>query len=244
MVYWDADANKDLIVGQSDGTIKLFLNTGTDGNPTFDAGRFLQVGSAGSKVNIAVGARATPAVVDWNNDGMKDLVVGAIDGRIRLYINSGSDTAPDFLAVMYAQAGGGDLAVSTGRSSPAVVDLDADGMKDLLIGDTSGQLRFYSNVGTDAAPSFGGYVLVEADGVPIDLAGSARSRPFVGDWTGDGLPDILVGGSDGQVHLFLGVPSIPTVSEWGLLVMSLLVLTAGTLLFTRRRRMLAAGLSH
>ncbi len=31
-------------------------------------------------------------------------------------------------------------------------------------------------------------------------------------------------------------PAIPTVSEWGLIVMTLLALTAGTIVFGRRRR--------
>ena len=31
-------------------------------------------------------------------------------------------------------------------------------------------------------------------------------------------------------------PAVPTVSEWGLIVMTLLLLTAGTIVFSRRRR--------
>jgi len=37
------------------------------------------------------------------------------------------------------------------------------------------------------------------------------------------------------------VPPIPTVSEWGLIVMSLLILTAGTVVFTTRRTVRATG---
>ena len=80
----------------------------------------------------------------------------------------------------------------------------ADGRKDLLRGNTNGQLLFYRNVGTDAAPSFSGYSDVEADEVPIDLPGTPRSRPFVCNWTDDDLPDVLIGASDGLVHLYLG----------------------------------------
>jgi hypothetical protein len=49
---------------------------------------------------------------------------------------------------------------------------------------------------------------VESDGVPIDLAGSVRSRPSVCFWTGDGYPDVLIGAGDGKVHLFQGIPEI------------------------------------
>ena len=47
--------------------------------------------------------------------------------------------------------------------------------------------------------------------MPIDLAGSARARPFICDWTGDGLLDLLVGGSDGLVHLYQGIDNVAAV---------------------------------
>ena len=205
MVYWDADAEKDLLVGQADGKVKLFLNVSTNGEPTFDGGTFLEVGDPGSKIDIDVGSRATVDVVDWDNDSRKDLIVGALDGRIRIYLNEGTDTAPDFRSVEFAQEYVGDLYVPSSRSSPVVLDLDGDGKKDLLTGDTNGRLLFYSNNGTDAEPHFAGYSAVESDGVPIDLADTPRSRPSVCDWTGDGLPDVLIGAADGNVHLYQGV---------------------------------------
>jgi len=211
VVYWDADARKDLLVGQSDGTVKIYLNSGTEENPTFDGGTYLQVGAAGSKLNIDIGSRATPTAVDWNGDGKKDLTVGALDGKIHLFLNEGTDSAPDFLAQALAQASGSDLVVPSSRSSPVVLDLDGDGKKDLLTGNTEGQLLLYLNVGTDAAPLFSGYSLVEADGVAIDLAGTPRSRPFVCDWTGDGRVDVLVGAGDGLVRLYQGVPEPATL---------------------------------
>jgi hypothetical protein len=203
---WNGDGRKDLLIGRSDGTMMLYGNTNTDADPRFAAGTYLQVGAAGQKTNIAVGGRATPCVADWNNDGKKDLVVGAMDGYVRLYLNQGSDAAPDFVAMALAQSTGGNLLVGPGRSSPVVLDLNDDGRKDLLVGDTNGELLLYPNVGTDAAPVFGAYTAVTAAGVPIDLAGSARSRPFVCDWTGDGQLDVLIGAGDGKVHLYQGVP--------------------------------------
>ena len=85
-----------------------------------------------------------------------------------------------------------------------VVDLNDDGRKDLVLGNTEGQLVFYPNVGTDAAPLFDGSQLLEADGETIDLSGIPRSRPSVADVNGDGVPDLLVGAADGLVRQYLG----------------------------------------
>ncbi len=41
----------------------------------------------------------------------------------------------------------------------------------------------------------------------------------------------------GAANVVIGDPGIPAVSAWGLIVMSLLVLTTGTLAFTRRRQL-------
>ncbi|MBL7153259.1 MAG: hypothetical protein ISS79_06050 [Phycisphaerae bacterium] len=205
VVYWDADGGKDLLIGRSDGKVEIFLNVAGDNAPAFDGGTLLKVGASGSKTNIGVGARATPSVVDWNSDGKKDLAVGAYDGKIHLFINEGTDAEPDFRAETFAPEDGSDLFVSAMRSSPDCLDLDGDGDKDLLMGNTSGQLLFYSNTGTDADPNFSGYQAVESDGVAIDLTAS-RSRPFACDWTSDGYFDVLIGASDGKVYLYQSIP--------------------------------------
>ena len=217
--YWDADQRKDLLVGQADGTVKIFLNIGTDSDPIFDAGQLIKVGS--DDANLDVGDRATPTLLDWDNDDMTDLVVGALDGRIRIYLNCGCSggVPPTFYHTnptgIFAQEDGSDLVVPSNRSSPVIIDLDGDGNKDLLTGNTDGQLLFYRNIGTDAEPIFSDYKLVESNGVPIDLPGSPRSRPFLCYWTGDGhfgpidaYPDVLIGAGDGKVHLYRGIPEI------------------------------------
>ena len=201
---WDLDGRKDLLVGLAAGKVKIFLNVSTDADPQFDAGTELEVGAAGSKISIDVGKRATPVAVDWNKDGLRDLVIGALDGRLHMFMNSGTDAAPDYLEQTFAQDGGVDLDVATGRSSPVVMDLNDDGKKDVLTGDTEGQLLLYANTGSDAAPEFNGYELVTAAGVAIDLPDEPRSRPFVCDWNEDGLNDVLLGAGDGTVRLYMG----------------------------------------
>jgi hypothetical protein len=203
VAYWDADERKDLVIGLADGTVRLYLNVATEENPAFDGGANLQVGQPGAKIDIDVGSRATPTVVDWNSDGKKDLVVGSLDGKVYVYLNEGTDAAPDFRIVQFAQQRGADLVVPSARSSPHVQDVDADGRKDLLLGNTDGQLLIYPNTGTEHAPAFTDSVYAEADGARLDLS-ATRSRPHLCDWNGDGWQDVLIGASDGLVHLFQG----------------------------------------
>jgi hypothetical protein len=222
LVRWDGDALKDLLVGHLDGTIMVYSNVGSAENPVFDDGTFLQVG----QTSIDVGNVATPTIVDWNGDYRKDLVVGDEAGNIHLFLNEGTDEAPVFLNETLVQENGADLLVqqdyvpgspSVGLgSSPEVLDLNGDGMKDLLSGGVAGQLLLYPNVGTDSAPVFSGHSLVQADGVNIEVdavsGASPRSRPFVCDWTGDGNLDVLVGAGDGKVYLYQGVPEPTTLA--------------------------------
>jgi len=226
VVNWNGDGRKDLLTGRSDGTVALYLNTATDSEPSFDGGTLLQVGPAGSKVDLSVVARATSSFVDWDGDGSKDLVAGAYDGKIHLFLDQVTDTEPDFVFESIVYEDGEELVVPGERSSPMIYDLDGDGKKDILTGNTDGQLLFYQNIGTDDAPVFSGYSFLESEGAAIDLEGEARSRPFVCDWTNDGYLDILVGSGDGNVHLYQGVPEPGTVVLFGV----------GFLVFLRRRR--------
>jgi hypothetical protein len=62
-----------------------------------------------------------PFVVDWNNDGKKDMLVGESatlygSAGIRLYLNQGTDTNPSFSGYTHLQAGGADIALGSGAS--------------------------------------------------------------------------------------------------------------------------------
>lgn len=218
IVYWDADQRKDLLVGLGDGTVKIFLNIADDNTPAFDGGTNVKVGS-GDAFTLDVGSRATPSLVNWNDDGMLDIVSGGLDGAIHIFYNCGcgGSTPPHFYFSTslgtFAQEKTYDLLVPSGRSSPVVFDVDGDGKKDVITGCTDGLILFYKNVGTPSLPAFTGYTLVQSNGVPIDLAGTLRSRPAICYWTGDGhfgkkdgYWDLLVGYGDGKIRLYRGVP--------------------------------------
>ena len=58
-----------------------------------------------------------------------------------------------------------DLGPSWGHTSPWVVDVDGDGVKDLVVGDFSGLFHFYRNEGTNEKPRYAKAVNLQAGGV-------------------------------------------------------------------------------
>jgi hypothetical protein len=201
---WNGDGKQDLVWGLAGGTLQVTLNENTAAEPRFGASQAVQVGPPDAKQAIDVGDRTTFDFVDWNNDGRVDLVLGGLDGKVHVLLNEATAGRPDFRSDTIVLDGANPLSVSSGRASVAVVDLNDDGRKDLVLGNTEGQLVFYPNVGTDAAPLFDGSQLLEARGTVIDLSGIPRSRPFVADVNGDGALDLLVGAEDGLVRQYLG----------------------------------------
>jgi len=127
-----------------------------------------------------------------------------MDGKVRVMLDQATTGWPDFREVEFLLDDGNELFVPSGRSSVAVADLDGDGRKDLVAGNTDGELLLYGNVGTDALPEFEGYTAILADDQPINLPGSPRSRPFIGDVNADGIVDLLIGSADGLVRLYRG----------------------------------------
>ncbi|MCK5063873.1 MAG: hypothetical protein KAQ97_01250 [Candidatus Fermentibacteraceae bacterium] len=64
---------------------------------------------------IDVGNFGAPCIVDWDGDGLKDLVLGEfILGRIRFYANSNSNDSPVFTNFSYVQSDGVDIVLPYG----------------------------------------------------------------------------------------------------------------------------------
>ena len=80
--------------------------------PELQEGVKLQAG--GKAIEGEIG-HLVPCVTDWNGDGRKDLLVGQfMNGQIRLYLNTGTDAAPEFRDSVFLKAGGADIRLPCG----------------------------------------------------------------------------------------------------------------------------------
>lgn len=186
---WNNDGRKDLVVGLASGFVKLFLNKGQDNAPAFDADGVVLLANGAA---LQVAGKAAPAVVDYDGDGNKDLVVGSGNGSVMLYLNQGGDDEPKL-------AGGLEIAKLASAVVPAPVDWDADGGLDLLL-TSNGEAAIYRLTGGvySSGPSFNERRMTFAATFPVAL-----------DNTGKGL---LVGMADGSLAFLAGKSDILAAS--------------------------------
>ncbi len=138
--------------------------------------------------------------MDWDNDTDKDLIVGENNGNIRYYQNIGTASNPSLHYVGLMQAGG--LTIDVGDYSTTFInDWNADGLPDLLAGESDGVINFFRNTGTLTNPVLGaGMLLNLAAGGNIDVG--YRSAPVVADFNGDGLKDLISGEMNGKLYYY------------------------------------------
>ncbi len=146
MVDWDADSDLDLVLGSFHGEIFLRRNEGTATTPKWATTNVAV--QLGDRPLLVTGAHASPVAVDWDRDGLFDLLSGSENGGVYWYRNTGRKGSPAFTAEValvqpHDGSGYGELLVADAEAVPgirsqiAVADYDGDGKLDLLLGDFS-----------------------------------------------------------------------------------------------------------
>lgn len=164
-----------------------------------------------------------PFYVDVDHDGVKDLIVGSnanggSENResIWFYRNLGTNTQPNFSFVKEDLFQ--DQMIENGKGSiPIIVDLNNDGLKDLLISanyryleplDKISKIQYYQNTGTPSQPE---YSFVSDDWLSLSSEGyGLRMHPAFGDLDGDGDKDMILGTYNGVLHYYEKTGNGPT----------------------------------
>ena len=183
----DADGDLDLLLGTWNQDVRYFRNDGTRQEP-----RWVQDESRTIKPPRV--SHAMPALADIDGDGDQDLFIGQANGAIVFYRNTGSAKNARFALVSDKL----DEIKAGRRSAPALVDVDGDGLLDLVVGhEDAGRLLVYRNAGTRTSPKF-----VAADALPMTLP--PTSAPAFADIDGDRVLDLFVGTTSGGIRFYRG----------------------------------------
>ncbi len=169
----DGDRDRDVLVGESGGHVRAFVNTGSDGAPIW-------VRQTSWEAGLSFADRPAPALADLDGDGDVDLLVGAKTGVVRAFENVGSSAAP-----AWREHDAWSIAAFDAEARPAFGDFDHDGRVDLVVAYKSGAVHAFAGTGDPSAP----FVRRPQWEPALD---DTRIAVALGDADGDGRDDLFV----------------------------------------------------
>ncbi len=206
----DGDGDQDMLIGDFAGQVHLFNNSAGAGNPA----SFLL--SVPTYMGIDVGNNATPQLVDMDNDGVLDLVIGEQDhGFLNYYHNSGTTHSAAFTSAPTRDTLGNIILAQpsafNGYGVPFIFSYS--GSHQMLTANMHGDIYYYDNIDNNLNGTFTRIdTVLDATTIGERTTG-ANIYVSGGDINNDGLMDMVVGLFSGGVKIYYG-SSIPiSVSE-------------------------------
>jgi hypothetical protein len=203
-VDWDDNGTLDILVGNSEGQVLLFLNDGTNENPSFSkaeqvkAGeRFIHIqpGYNGSVQGPAESrwGYTCPSVTDWNGDGLFDILMHSAVARHEVYLNTGKPGKPEFDLPVPIYCEGLELH-GTWRVQPGVKKM-GEKMAYVILDDDD-EFHIYWQIDAYNVEDGGKLHLDNGSTIRgnfLSAGGTGRLKIVLEDWDLDGKTDILAG---------------------------------------------------
>ncbi len=165
---------------------------------------------------IDAGEGSHPCLFDFNNDGLKDIIIGHNgykDGistplyKLRLYKNTGTANYPYFTLENDNYLKVDSLLLK--EVAPAAGDLDNDGDTDIVAGLNDGKMVWWENTaGVNQVP-----VLVYKSFMKNDTGNTftvgANAMPAIMDINNDNKNDLIIGERNGNLNYYKGFSNSP-----------------------------------
>jgi hypothetical protein len=202
-VDFDGDGDQDLLVG-NDGirydngyraSIFYYENTG---NQQFELKNndFLNVAATMQVTNLK------PFLADMNGDGVDDIgfVANSFLGMQIKYLPNKAGKGKAFSVSISDVVSLPSIPNFSNGDVPLFVDIDKDGIKDVLVGKTTGSLQYHRNKGSNASPNYG-LMQEKFGGISTDN-GTEGLSPYIADLNEDGKNELILLSRVGYLNIY------------------------------------------